>query len=301
MKRIIALSAAALISFTAAAQIEKKEIIIQKKGNDQKTITVQVDGDKVLINGMTPEEFRSESGPDNVIISGDGFGNKSEDRERNINEEITVDSTAFLGVSTKQHDKGAEIVSVSPESAASKAGLQENDIITKIGNDKISGPNSLSDAVKSHQPNEKITISFIRAGKEKTCSAVLQLKKEEKRKVIIMKKTDAFELPGNIDFGSMSFDFPRKPKMGIKIQDTEDESGVKVIEVNDDSPASKSGIKKDDIITSINGKPVKTTDEAREEFRDADEKSSYQVKLLRNGTVMTLEVKIPKKLKTADL
>lgn len=301
MKSVFIFLTTTFISFSVTAQIEKKEIIIQKNGTDQKTINVQVDGDKVLINGMTPEEFRSQSGPDNVIISGDMFGNAlGSDDEKNINQE-TIDSIAFLGVSTKQNEKGAEVINVSPESAAEKAGIIENDVIIKLGNDKIISPNSLSEAVRSHKPDEKVEITFLRNGKEKTCSAVLQLKKEVKRKVIMMKKSDGLKLPGNFDFGDIDFNFSPKPKLGLKIQDTENESGVKVIEVNDDSPAAKSGVKKDDIITSINGNQIKTTDEAREQLREAEDKSSYDVRLIRNGTEMNIEIKIPKKLKTADL
>ena len=301
MKKLIIALLTVLISWSAIAQTEKKEIIIQKNGNDQKTITVQVDGDKVLINGMPADEFKKQNESDNVIISGDLFGNNLGSDDENINTEESIDTIAFLGVTTKQHDKGAEIISVSPESAAAKAGLTEKDIITKLGDDKITGPASLSDVVKSHKPDEKVKINFIRNGNEKSCNATLQLKKESRKKISIIKKLEDLKMPDDLDFNNFSFEFPRKPKLGIKIQDTENESGVKVIEVTENSPAAKAGIKKEDIIVSISGETIKTTDEAREQLQQTEDKSSYNVKLLRNGNEINIEVKIPKKLKTADL
>ena len=95
--------------------------------------------------------------------------------------------------------------------------------------------------------------------------------------------------------------FPRHQKLGLKIQDTEDGKGVKVLDVDKDSPAEKAGLKKDDIVTEIGDKKVSNTDEAREQLMDSMEKSSYSIKANRNGVPMSFEINIPKKLKTANL
>ena len=87
----------------------------------------------------------------------------------------------------------------------------------------------------------------------------------------------------------------------MKIQDTEDGKGIKVLDVDTDSPAQKAGLKKEDVVTEIDGKKVSNTDEAREQLHDAQEKSSYNIKATRNGTSMSFDIKIPKKLKTANL
>jgi serine protease Do len=95
--------------------------------------------------------------------------------------------------------------------------------------------------------------------------------------------------------------FPRQKRLGLKIQDTDEGGNVKVIDVEEGSAAEKAGLKKDDIITEISGKKITNTDEAREQLNPDEAKSSYSVKALRNGAAMTFEVKIPKKLKTANL
>lgn len=89
--------------------------------------------------------------------------------------------------------------------------------------------------------------------------------------------------------------------MGIEIQDTEDSKGVKVIEVEDETPAQKAGIQENDIITNINGKPVNSVDEIKAALKELKEGDLIKASIIRSGKTQTLEIKIPKKLKTADL
>ncbi|MBK7432785.1 MAG: PDZ domain-containing protein [Chitinophagaceae bacterium] len=65
--------------------------------------------------------------------------------------------------------------------------------------------------------------------------------------------------------------------------------------------AEKAGLKKDDIVTEVGGKKVSNTDEAREQLQENREKATYTIKANRNGSNMSFEIKIPKKLKTANL
>ncbi len=94
---------------------------------------------------------------------------------------------------------------------------------------------------------------------------------------------------------------PRQKKLGLKIQDTEEGGNVKIIDVDDSSAAATAGLKKDDLITEINGEKITNTDEARENLHPEEGKSTYKIKVLRAGKPLDFEVKIPKKLKTANL
>jgi serine protease Do len=91
------------------------------------------------------------------------------------------------------------------------------------------------------------------------------------------------------------------PKLGLSVQDTEDGKGVKVVEVDEDSNAAKAGVKENDIITHINDEAVNSADEIARKVRAGRDKSSLQIKVLRNGKAQNIEVKTPRKLKTADL
>jgi serine protease Do len=91
------------------------------------------------------------------------------------------------------------------------------------------------------------------------------------------------------------------PKLGLSVQDSEDGKGVNVIEVDKDGNAAKAGIKEKDIITEVDGNAVNSTDEIATLMRAGKAKASVKVKLLRNGKTETVDVKFPRKLKTAEL
>lgn len=58
-------------------------------------------------------------------------------------------------------------------SPAATAGLKENDIITKVGNDKIGNGKSLVGLISKYQVGEKVTITYLRDGKERTVEVTL--------------------------------------------------------------------------------------------------------------------------------
>jgi serine protease Do len=58
---------------------------------------------------------------------------------------------ALLGVVSEKNDNGAKITSVTKESAAEKAGLKKDDIITKVGDTKIEGQRG---PVRSHRRSQ---------------------------------------------------------------------------------------------------------------------------------------------------
>ncbi|WP_327711498.1 trypsin-like peptidase domain-containing protein [Streptomyces sp. NBC_00464] len=68
---------------------------------------------------------------------------------------------------------GVAIVSVTKGGAAQKAGLQAGDIITKVGDASVTTITSLSEALASDKPGEKVTVTYLRSGAEKTAEVTL--------------------------------------------------------------------------------------------------------------------------------
>jgi serine protease Do len=312
---------AALVLLTQAVEAQDKdkekdkekskskteEIIIRRKTDKDAKVTVEIKGDEVLVNGKPAEDyedenisvskrrnltivsprtpFRSQSGT--WSYSGDGFN--------------LVDG-AFLGVTTEDHEKGAKIESVTDESAAEKGGLKSGDIITKVGEATIHKPADLTKAIRSHKPEEKVTIAYLRDGKEQKSTVTLGKRKN------VAAYMDSFspsiEMPGfNFDNGAFgrTYAFPGRARLGVKAQDTEEGKGVKVLEIDEESIAEKAGLKKDDIITEFDGKTINDTDALAKAARDSREKASVTVKFTRDGKSQTAELKTPKKLKTTNL
>lgn len=325
--------------------VEKKteEIIIKKKGDKDANITIQINGDQVLVNGKPMMEFNEDGITVNKrkIIVRDGdkliFGDDADDRlimnmPRNFSWNSNEKRT-FLGVVTAADKDGALIEEITEGSPAEKAGLAKGDIITKVGDDKIATPDDLSKSIRARKANEEVKISYLHNGKKKSTRATLTEKegtanvygfsgpKGRYRELVIppggqnqfrfnqdwmddLQRGEGFfneDEHGDMR-GNFNFDFanPRK-KLGLKIQDTEDESGVKVLEVEDSSAAQVAGLQKNDVITEIAGTKVANTDDARELLSANRERSLYNIKAKRDGKEMSFDIKIPKKLKTANL
>jgi serine protease Do len=228
-------------------------------------------------------------------------------------------SKTFLGVSTEKDKEGAKIISVEKASPAEKAGLQKEDIIYKVEDKKIDDMASLSEVISAMKPDDNAKIYFLRNGKKKDVTAKLALRKNS----FGINRMYSFKMPNgksrlysfptpptppsfdfnrnfNFDGGRLLID-TRRPKLGVKIQDTEEGNGVKVLDVEEGSASATAGLLKDDIVTEIGGAKVTNTDEAREQLRENAEKSSYSMKAKRNGKEIDFNIKIPKKLKTANL
>ncbi len=282
-------------------KLKKDEsIIVRKKGDSNEKITIVVDGEKVSVNGKPIEEFKDE----NVEIirskSRNGYAIATTPR-LNLASKINVPmaysynynynqdgmsfggNKAVLGVTSDKEGSGAKITTVTKESAAEKAGLKVGDIIKKINDAVIDDSNDLYSVIGKYKPEDKVTITYLRDGKENTTTATLT-----KAKTISW---------GNGD----SFSWSRKPRIGLQIQDVEEGNGVKVLDVDEETPAAKAGLKEDDIITEIDGKDLKNVDEFKTKTQELKEGDTIKVTYKRNGKSATADIKIPKKLKTANL
>ena len=288
---------------------ERQTIVINRSGDVNEKTVIEINGDKVTINGKDAKDNKDVSvnvhrfkdwgslaptiaqGNWNMHFDDEGFSLLTEDSNR-----------AMLGVVTDEHDKGAEIESVSKESAAEKAGLKEGDVITKIGDDKIEETGDVTKAVRSRKPGDKVTITYLRDGKEQKTTAELGKWKGVNLSAITAPRVSV--TPPRVygpEFRGNTFTYGGRPKLGLSIQDTEDGKGVKVLEVDEESAAAKAGLREGDIITHLGDNEIESTDELRREVTRSTQQHNFNFKVLRNGKSQNFEVKIPRKLKTADL
>lgn len=68
---------------------------------------------------------------------------------------------------------GVLVTKVMPDSPAAKAGLQENDVMVKLGDVSLSGPQSVTEALSERVPGDRITAVFYRKGKRETVEITL--------------------------------------------------------------------------------------------------------------------------------
>jgi len=65
------------------------------------------------------------------------------------------------------------------DSAADKAGLQENDIILEVNGEEISSQNSLSNLIRKYHPQDKVSLKILRQDEEIIVDVVLGEKTSE--------------------------------------------------------------------------------------------------------------------------
>ncbi|MFD9606225.1 trypsin-like peptidase domain-containing protein [Streptomyces sp. NBC_01224] len=71
------------------------------------------------------------------------------------------------------HPVGVALVGLTKGGAADKAGLRVGDVITKLGDLPVPTITSLSEALASDKPGEKVTVTYLRNGAEKTAQVTL--------------------------------------------------------------------------------------------------------------------------------
>ena len=289
---------------------QKKEIIIHEGSDSSQKMIVIVNGDKVTVNGkeyngdeknefiikrrkngmMPPSAFMMDNQP--------GFFEMEDLDDRN---------QASIGVLVGKDEKGAVILEVLPGSAAEKAGLKQNDLIISISGKKINGPQELSETIKAKKPNDKVEVQYLREGKIQTTSAILEARKPVSKSIAIQRPggSDSYLFVEDLIEDAMESNalkgfLPNQHrKLGLEIQDTEDDKGVKIIDVEVGSSAEKNGLKTGDIILSIDEQKIANVADAKAAIRK--EKQSLKFNMIRDGKPVQLEVKLPKILKKATL
>jgi serine protease Do len=295
---------------------EIQTITITRVGNKDEKCVIEVKGDKITVNGKEAGKdndvkvrVNTYHKPDAHVYNKIAQGRANDAWVYNSGSDaislFTEDTNrAMLGVVTDMNEKGAKVTSVNKESAAEKAGLKKGDIITRIGDKKIEDAEDVSNAVLSHKPGDKVTVNILRDGKEQNVTAVLGNWKGVQFNKILPSRIPMETMDmAPMDFGQTfrGLVAEGRPRLGLSIQDTEDGKGVKVTEVEEEGTGAKAGIKTDDIITHVNDMETNSADEVAKIVRENKDKASVKFKVIRNGKTENLEVRIPRKLKTAEL
>jgi Do/DeqQ family serine protease len=160
---------------------------------------------------------------------------------------------AMLGVSirdidadlAKEHNidkmQGVYVAETTDGGTAKEAGIQSNDIITKINDIAVNKVSELQEQISKFRPGDKITITVLRNDKEKIFSAVLKNSMGTTGYV----DKDAMQVLG-ATFSEISQD--EKSKLGI-------DHGMKITEIGA-GKLMKAGVQKGFIIVGINRQPV---------------------------------------------
>ncbi len=199
----------------------------------------------------------------------------------------------FLGVNIESVNKkwqeayglkapeGALVQSVEKGKPADKAGLKYGDIVTRVDDVAVKNNRDLIDYVSSKAPGVKITIGYIRDGKEQTAVATLETRPEDGEKPATTEE----------EGGATS----RQKMLGLEIDDLTSQArraygidrdtakGVVITHVKPISPAADGNLQEGDVILEVNGTAVGSVDEMQAAIKKAPKGKYIRFYVQRQG------------------
>jgi serine protease Do len=209
-------------------------------------------------------------------------------------------------------ERGALLGKIVPDSPAAKAGLKENDVITEINGERVEGTEQFRRIIREIPAGRTVQLVVWRDGHAQ--NSTVTLSKSEVRHstggMIATPGAFAFNMPDMPELPEVwggnklyNFNLSGQPRIGIDAENLEgdfgnyfgapDGKGILVRGVLPDSPAAKAGLKVGDVITSMNGEPIRTVNELREKLVERKSDKNVKLGLLRNKSALSLSVELP--------
>jgi serine protease Do len=165
--------------------------------------------------------------------------------------DVTPDNAHFFNL----HDAAGAIVSqVTPDSPASRGGLQTGDVITALNGQKIANDSALQVAVSEMAPGTKITLGVMRDGKPVTLDLTVGQFQGNSQ---VASNDDEQGGQGSAKTGKLGLavgDLTADTRQQINAPDQL--HGVLVQSVRPASPADEAGIQPGDVILEVNRQPA---------------------------------------------
>ena len=179
---------------------------------------------------------------------------------------ITEDLAQSFGL---KQAKGALVNDVIKGGPADKSGIRQGDVITGLNGSEVKDPSHLQRLVAEAGIGSVAKISIIREGKVLELNITLASADSAPKQRLREDRTGR-QQEGGADL------------MGLVVDNSEQGDGVVVVEVERGGIAAESGIKRGDVIVSINRKRTATTAEYNRIIRQAGRGSSLTI-LVRRG------------------
>lgn len=194
----------------------------------------------------------------------------------------------------KEHG-GAVVMMVGAGSPAEKAGIQLEDIIVSINNQRVDSSSRLRLIVSSTKPGSQIPIDVMRGGKRLTVNATLEALPEEALSELGggqrgiprpgaagQAKDNVSELVSGVTVQTLTQALRERHDIPESV------NGVIVTKVEADSRAAAMGVEENDVISHVNRKPVANAAEARTLAKNSDK--TVLLRVWRKGDTMLLMI-----------
>ncbi len=197
---------------------------------------------------------------------------------------------------------GAKISEVEPNSPASKAGLQANDVIVEFDGERVRSVAELRRLIRETPAGRTVSVRVVRDGKDQSVRATLEERRGEGFGITMPPPSDyrvepvpPLRMPDLYFFGG--------PRLGVSVSSltpqlaeyfgVKEGKGVLVREVTKDSPAEKAGVKAGDVIVKVDNREVSSPGDLRSALNAVRDKHQVTLTIVRNRQEQTLKVELP--------
>ncbi len=204
---------------------------------------------------------------------------------KEVEKKDTKEPRGFLGVSDEDDDddEPGVAVSITKNSGAAKAGLQDGDVIFQLNDTKIADFEDVSDFMAYAKPGEKVRVTYERDGKRNTVEAEIGEQKSW--------DWDNWG-SGSQNLADMKINIREKEAcLGVYSGSSSenDQRGSRISGFTTESAARDAQMNEGDLITALNGQRVQGHDELWSEIAKYKVGDKVKVEYLRDGTVHTAE------------
>ena len=179
--------------------------------------------------------------------------------------------------------RGALVATVSPDSPASRAGLQPGDVLTAIDGHTIANPRELARLVAQDRPGQSAEIALLRDGNTRTLTVNLGAIPEDRQ------TADASErAPRDLGLGlSLA---PLTAELRDRL-DLGDQRGALIAGIQPGSAAEQAGLREGDLVVSVGAKPVTSPADAAQAIRTATSGGKgVALRIIREGQTRYIPV-----------
>jgi serine protease Do len=180
---------------------------------------------------------------------------------------------------------GAVVMSVSPGSAAAKAGLEPGDVVIAFNGKPVKNRDELVASVVATRPGTTVPVRIVRDRQERTINVTVdELDLEAETQTTRRgSNTDPDNAPQESSAGFGMSLSNITPDVAQRLRLDRNTQGAVVVEVDSDSPAARAGIAEGDIIVRVGRQAVNSAADARRELERIQAGSTAFLRVLRNG------------------
>ena len=164
-------------------------------------------------------------------------------------------------------NQGELIGRIEPGQAADKAGLKAGDIVLRVNGKPVNPDQSLSYLVANIAPGSRVPLDVVRQGRPVTINAVIGTRPPEDQLAALTNPDENGDMSDDGDTPSVGQ--PAANALGVTVQSLTPQiartfnvdssvQGVVIANVDPSSDAGSKGLKRGDVIVSVNGVPVTT-------------------------------------------